>query len=121
MNENGEYDEIRSGDYVKDILEEYKAAYSALGPEEKYEADVQRALNLINLCVSAESLSPELQLRFAGWFMEHAECKHVEEAFCRYLDQNPTPLDRTSERTIKMLDDFWEREDLKEEKKKVFM
>lgn len=97
-----------SGDSIRDIIEEYKAAYNALSPDAKWEADVRRALALINLCVDQESLSDELQLRFAGWFMEHAECDYVEEAFCRYLDQRSESRDRMSESEArKMLDVFW--------------
>lgn len=80
-------EDVKNSYYKDDLFSEYKQLYDALSPKDKFEADVRRALSLINLCVKTESLSDELRSRFVSWFMEYGECKHVEEAFCRYLDQ----------------------------------
>lgn len=79
-------DEMENRDFVGEIVDEYMAVYNTLDPQQKMEADIQRAFRLITLCADAGPLSPEGHLRFADWFIQCGDMKYVEEAFSRYLD-----------------------------------
>ena len=88
MKENDECKELVSDcDSLEDILEEYKTAYNALCPEYKMEADVQRALKIINYVMNADPLTEDVHAHFVVWFVQTGDDRHVGEAFGKYLDQ----------------------------------
>lgn len=120
MKENDECKELVSDcESLEDVLKEYKAAYNALSPEDKMEADVQRALKMINYVMSADPLPEEVHARFVAWFMQTGDDKHVEEAFGRYLDQNCVPIDPISDKAKKKLSGIWEVIGEREDAKKI--
>lgn len=110
MNDDGGYKEnVESDDSIGEIIGEYRSAYENLSPEERFEADVQRAFKLIDLGMNTESLSPELRLRFAEWFAESADYDYVGEAFWRYINQEQEVLNWDPQGDKKMFDDFFEK------------
>lgn len=101
-------DEYDGKDSLSDIVNGYKAVYSALDDGQKMEADVQRALKLLEIWTSPEPVSEEVHEMFVEWFMDYGECRHVEEAFCRYLDQNGGEWTIVPEDAGELLERFWE-------------
>jgi hypothetical protein len=78
--------EEHTNNFIQGLIAERIEYYHRLPPEQRKEADVQRAYRVIAAFANSEPVCPELLNSYRGWLAENYDRDYIKEAISRFFD-----------------------------------